>query len=206
MTATRTPPKAFDLVFDSQAIFRTVLDAMARPGTVATLPAADDRCPLADYRPLAAVARALLDHEVGFAVAPGDDEAGELARYLVAATGSRPVAPGEADYAIARAPLPRGLLTSLKRGTLTFPDEGATLLVLTPDFARPDAGPVATLTGPGIPGARTVRLAGLTAQDLAERRVANAEFPRGIDLLLIDPLGRVSCLPRTTGVRIENEE
>ena len=70
MTATAPQAKPFDIVFDSQAIFRTVLDAMARPGTIGLLTALDPRCPLPDYRPLTAVARTLLDHEVTFAVIP----------------------------------------------------------------------------------------------------------------------------------------
>ena len=126
----------------------------------------------------------------------------ELSRYLAAATGSHLTAPAEADYIVARGPLPRGLLASLKRGTLAFPDEGATLIILTPDFATTSGALPVTLTGPGVPGTVTTRLVGLSAENLAERRVANAEVPRGVDLLLVDPAGRVICLPRTTKVEV----
>jgi alpha-D-ribose 1-methylphosphonate 5-triphosphate synthase subunit PhnH len=202
MTATLSPARSFDIVFDSQAVFRTILDAMARPGKVGLLTALDPRCPLPAYRPLAAVVRTLLDHEVTFAVAPDEVPAvaPDLARYLAAATGSRPAAPAEADYVLARGPLPRGLLAGLKRGSLAFPDEGATLLILTPDFETAASALPVTLAGPGIPGTLATRLAGLSAEDLAERRIANAEVPRGVDLLLVDPTGRVVCLPRTTKV------
>ena len=206
MTVTGSQAKPFDLVFDSQAVFRTVLDAMARPGTVGLLTALDPRCPLPDYRPLAAVARTLLDHEVTCALAPGENPADalELSRYLAAATGSRLTDPAEADYIVARGPLPPGLLASLKRGTLAFPDGGATLLILTPDFTTTTGALPVTLTGPGVPGTVTTHLTGLSAENLAERRVANAEVPRGVDLLLIDPTGRVLCLPRTTRIGMEN--
>ena len=35
----------FDPIYDSQATFRVVLDAMARPGAPARLPTPDPRCP-----------------------------------------------------------------------------------------------------------------------------------------------------------------
>jgi alpha-D-ribose 1-methylphosphonate 5-triphosphate synthase subunit PhnH len=204
MTATAPQVKPFDIVFDSQATFRIVLDAMARPGSIGLLTALDQRCPLPDYRPLTAVARTLLDHEVTFAVVAGTslEEATALSHYLAAATGSRSASPAEADYVITDGPLERGLLTCLKRGTLTFPDESATLIVLIPDFATADDTLTVTLTGPGIPGTLATRLPGFSAENLSERRVANAEVPRGVDLLLVDPTGRVMCLPRTTKVGV----
>lgn len=202
MTATPTPARPFDPVFDSQAIFRTVLDAMARPGTIGRLPATDPRCPHPEYGPLAAVARTLLDHEVGFAVAPEARPAValELTRHLAAATGSRPTPAAEADYVIARGPFARGLLAGLKRGSPAFPDDSATLLLLVPDLAAAAPAPAVALTGPGIPGMLPLRLVGLSAENLAERRAANAEVPRGVDLLLVDAAGRVLCLPRTTRI------
>ncbi len=214
---TSAPPSApFDPIFDSQTMFRTVLDAMARPGSVGTLAASDPGCPLAEAGPLVALARTLLDHEVSFAVAPqdgaGDDAwATELAQHLVATTGSRPTSPDEADYVIARAPLARGLLTGLKRGSLAFPDDNATLIILTPamapdttpGIAQADAGLRVTLTGPGVPGQLVARLSGLTAHILVERQEANGEAPRGLDLILVDQIGRVVCLPRTTAIHAD---
>lgn len=200
MSATATPSKPFEPVADSQATFRVVLDAMARPGSVGILPATDSRCPLPGGRALATVALTLLDHEVTFAIVPGLGEAAEdFARYLAATTGGRLAGIDEADYVFARGPLARGVLASMKRGSLAFPDEGGTLLLLVADFETGE-GVVASLTGPGIPGDRTLTLVGLRAENLAERRAANAEMPRGVDLLLVDPTGRVLCLPRTTQI------
>lgn len=199
---TAAPTRSFEPVADSQAVFRVVLDAMARPGTEGIIPSTDPRASLSGGGALGAVAQTLLDHEVTFAVAPGLGENGEaFARYLAATTGSRPATLDEADYVFTATPLARGLLASLKRGTLAFPDESATLLVLTPDFAA-GAGIAVDLRGPGIPGTAAVTLAGLSEAYLAERRVANAEVPRGIDLLLVDPLGRIRCLPRTTQIAV----
>jgi alpha-D-ribose 1-methylphosphonate 5-triphosphate synthase subunit PhnH len=197
-----TPDGRFDPVYESQATFRVVLEAMARPGTVAKLPAIDPRCPVDDCRPLAAVLLTLLDHEVSFAVvpAPGDGvEADRLERYLAAATGSRPAAVETADYVLALGALPDGLAERLKRGRPAYPDESTTLLVAAPSLVAED-GPTAALAGPGVRPGAVARLSGLTLADLEALAEANADPPLGIDLILADAEGNVACLPRSTRV------
>lgn len=208
MTATslHSTAIAFDPVFDAQTAFRTLLDSTARPGTVAPLGMADPRCPLAVCRALAALARTLLDHEVGFAVVAAggerDGQVDELARYLALATGSRPTAAENADFVFVLGPLPTGLLPGLRRGLPAFPDDSATVVILVPDLDAGDGGLPVALQGPGVPPNTVATLAGLTAADLAERDAANAEPPCGIDLVLIDPAGRILCLPRSTKIRL----
>jgi alpha-D-ribose 1-methylphosphonate 5-triphosphate synthase subunit PhnH len=197
---------AFDPVFDAQTAFRALLDGMARPGTVAPLGVADPRCPIAACRALAALARTLVDHEVAFAVvADGegrDGQAGALARYLVMATGSRPTEAASADFVFVLGPVPQGLLNGVRRGIPAFPDDGATVVVLVPDLDAGDGGLPVALQGPGLPPGAVAALAGLTGGDLAARDAANAEPPCGIDLILIDPAGRMLCLPRSTKIRL----
>jgi len=203
MSPTAAPARPFEPVADSQTTFRVVLDAMARPGSVGQLPATDTHCPLPEARALATVALTLLDHEVTFAVVPGGWEADgaedALTRFLHAATGSRPAPPAEADYLFACGPLAPATFTTPKRGSLAFPDEGATLLVLVPALGGSD-GLSVTLTGPGIPGTLRRALPTFDATMLAARDEANAEGPRGLDLLLLDPVGRILGLPRTTTI------
>jgi alpha-D-ribose 1-methylphosphonate 5-triphosphate synthase subunit PhnH len=203
-TALHSTAIAFDPVFDAQTAFRALLDRMARPGTVAPLGVADPRCPLAACRALAALARTLVDHEVAFAVVAAGEgregQAGDLARYLVMATGSRPTEAASADFVFVLGPVPGGLLTGVRRGIPAFPDDSATVVALVPDLEAGDGLTVA-LQGPGVPPNTAATLAGLTAADLADRDAANAEPPCGIDLMLIDPAGRFLCLPRSTKVR-----
>jgi alpha-D-ribose 1-methylphosphonate 5-triphosphate synthase subunit PhnH len=190
----------FDPIFDSQATFRVVLDAMARPGAPARLPTPDPRCPVADCRPLSAVLLTLLDHEVSFAVVPatGDGATAEqVSRYLASATGSRPAPVEAADYVLAMGGLPDGLLLSLKRGAPAYPDESATLLVLVPPVAEA-TGPTVALAGPGVRPGTTARLSGLTPIDLTDLATANEEPPLGVDLVLADAAGNLTCLPRST--------
>ncbi len=196
-----TPP--FAPVADSQTTFRVILDALARPGSVGQLPTTDPRCPLPEARALATVALTLLDHEVTFAVVPGgwgaDGAEGALTRFLHAATGSRPAPQAEADYLFVCGPLAPVMITTPKRGSLAFPDEGATLLVLVPALAGGEGLPV-TLTGAGIPGTLRQTLPTFDAAQLTARDEANAEGPSGLDLLLLDPVGRILGLPRTTTI------
>lgn len=204
MSAVAAPPETrprFDPVFGAQATFRIVLDAMARPGTVLQLPAADPAVPLPAARFAAAVLQTLLDHEVGFAVAAAPDDEPERDRittFVAESTGSRPLPLETADYVLALGPLPPGLPATLKRGTPAYPDEGATLICLVPPFLAAEAGTPVTLTGPGVPDRRALRLPGLTPADLSSLAAANADPPLGIDLILIDPGGHLTCLPRST--------
>jgi len=198
---------ALDPVFASQATFRTVLLAMARPGSIGRVAAADPGCPLPVCRVLAAVARTLLDHEVAFAVvtgkASGDDGAAELAAYLAETTGARQEPVAAADYVLLLGQPPGGLPAALRRGRPAHPDEGATLIAVVPSLGPSAEGAAVALAGPGVaPGAR-LDLAGRSAGDVAALAEVNGEPPLGIDLILATPDGEVACLPRSTRTRIQ---
>ena len=62
----------FDIIFDSQKIFRTVLDAYAYPGKVVKIPNIETSLPPDSSKAALAILLTLLDHEVGFAVAAND--------------------------------------------------------------------------------------------------------------------------------------
>lgn len=192
-----------DPAVHTQATFRTVLDAMARPGTPRALPMIDRVCPVRSCRAAAAVLLTLLDHEVTFAVlapGPSDESREAIAAYLAGATGSRQVPAAEADFILAMGSLPRAALASLKRGSPAYPDEGATVLVQT---GRVSASPsvAVELSGPGIESA-SVRglLVGLDADDVRALAIVNGEPPCGVDLMLVDAEGQITCLPRSTAV------
>ncbi len=198
--------RPFNTVADTQAVFRAILDAMARPGTRQLLPVVDGNAPLAGTGPLLALAQTLLDHEVTFAVVPGcgeraESDAERVATYLTLVTGSRAVGAVDAGYVFALGPLPPGLPAMLRAGNPAYPDESATLVVLSPLFNGESGVPV-SLTGPGIAGRTALTLPGLTPSDLANLAAANAEPPLGVDVILVDPGGTVVCLPRSTRVRL----
>ncbi|MFC7583667.1 phosphonate C-P lyase system protein PhnH [Nonomuraea antimicrobica] len=65
---------------------------------------------------------------------------------------------------------------------------------------------VLTLSGPGVPGTRRLRVAGLHRDVFAALAAANAAFPAGIDTFLVARDGTVAGLPRSTRIEIENGE
>lgn len=203
-----SPMSRQDPVRASQHLFRLTLDALANPGTVQQLIIhprllAENAVP----RPyLASVLLTLLDHEVTLHVAPGP-ATDDLAGLMVRRTRTTLVDAGSADFAVAEAAsLEPGLPETLRRGSLEYPDDGATLVIDVPSLDQTEAGTLElTLAGPGIESVRRLRLGGLAAAVFHARNRAVANYPMGIDLLLIDAAGRMVGLPRTTGISIYAE-
>jgi alpha-D-ribose 1-methylphosphonate 5-triphosphate synthase subunit PhnH len=138
----------FAEVMDGQRAFRGVLDAMAHPGRVSTLPA-----PLELPPPLmasaAAVCLTLLDFETPLWI---DDGAArpEVMKYLRFHCGVPLVAASEAStFALIADPAGMPPIEAFPNGTDEYPDRSATLIVQVADL-RPGAG--WRLTGPGIDG------------------------------------------------------
>ena len=193
-----------------QGIFRVLLDAMARPGTIRSLPSLDENAPSPATTGMAAVAQTLLDHEVTFTVVPSavaaDPEASSaFVAYIRSVTGCREDALFEADYVFALGTLPAGLAADLKRGQPAYPDEGATLVSLVPSLDGA-TGITVHLSGPGVPPGTIARIPGWSADDLASLAEANAAAPLGIDVILVDSTGRLMCLPRSTRISAGNAD
>lgn len=196
-------------VRDTQITFRVLLDVMARPGTVRALPVAARDAPGNPW--LAAALITLLDHEVSLAVQPfaGSDQIELFVRQRTAV--ARATAEN-ADFVVASADaLDASLPMKLRQGTLAYPNDSATLVILVPSLDQAGSadqagtdGLLLALAGPGVPTGHTFRVAGLTPA-LFEARDEVAEYPRGIDLILIDPSGRVAALPRSTAIEVAAE-
>jgi alpha-D-ribose 1-methylphosphonate 5-triphosphate synthase subunit PhnH len=182
---------ALDPVHDTQAIFRVLLEALARPGVPRQIPVPALDAPANPW--VASVLLTVLDHETSFASLA--DEPTE--RFVRARTSARDATPATADFVLAEAEsLSPALVLELKRGSLAYPDGSATLVV----HAHQDTpGQMVHLSGPGIPDGRAADLPfnAAVAEALAE---ANKNYPCGIDLLLIDAWGRLIGLPRTTRI------
>lgn len=189
----------------AQRTFRVLLTAMANPGTVQML----DLRP--GETPEEAIAFALCDHEVSFAVVGQPDAAGAVpvSRRITLRTGSVEADIADAAFVFAYGPLGDERWGRVRQGSLAYPDGGATVV-----YALPAIGVRAALsqplrsrlTGPGIETETWLSLVGLPGGELAARNRACAEYPMGVDCIFVDAHGQVACLPRSTTVEIEQIE
>lgn len=181
-------------VQDSQAVFRTVMMAMAMPGSIRTIPVALDPpgalCPAAT-----ALALALCDFETPVWLDERLAADPEVAQFLRFHTGASLVAkPADAQFAFLAKGTELPSFETFSLGTLTYPDRSTTL-VLEVESLSDEGG--WTLTGPGI--ADRARLeAGPLAADIVGRLAENRSlFPRGVDIVFACG-SQLAALPRST--------
>lgn len=181
-----------DVALDSQAVFRLVLTAMSRPGTIMPLTTGIES-PAGLHPAAAAVLLALLDQDTRLWTAPSFAP-GSVGAYLRFHTGCVLEAdPAAADFVLACPPeLPQ--LASLSMGSEEYPERSATV-VLQVDALSNGAG--WRLSGPGIESQTLLQVAGLDSGFLAGWRQSQLHFPRGVDLVFAGA-GLLAAMPRTT--------
>jgi alpha-D-ribose 1-methylphosphonate 5-triphosphate synthase subunit PhnH len=206
---------SYDPVFDAQSHYRLLLDSMARPGKINELPRLRLSLPAGTVLTEAAalVGFALLNADVSFFV---DGNGADLAaQYLLVNTSARPAEAEEADFVFATGAASGVLVEAMKKGTLSYPEEGATLVASVSALATEaqGLGPVTpgdpgdrlalTLKGPGVAGEKTFFVRGLSAGLLSALQQSNLEFPLGVDLVLADGDGHLAAIPRSSQIRWE---
>lgn len=179
-------------VFDAQATFRLVMDAMARPArSMAATPLAN---PPAGLAPLAgAMACALTDADTPVWLDPVL-RSDALDAWIAFHTGApRAEAPVDAMFALVGDPRSMPPLDRFSQGSQDYPDRSATLLLQVTSL---EGGVPLTFGGPGIRGRETIAPQGLPADFAAQWRANSARFPRGVDLILVAD-GEIAGLPRS---------
>jgi alpha-D-ribose 1-methylphosphonate 5-triphosphate synthase subunit PhnH len=184
-------PGFSDIGPDSQRVFRVLLDAMARPGTLHDLPVA-----LAPPAPLssaaAAVALTMADFETPVWL---DCAEPACAAYLRFQCGC-PLTPSPATaaFALITAPSRMPPLEAFGQGSDDYPDRSTTLIIELPDLT---GGTSWTLHGPGIESSVIFSPQGLPADFAAWFDANHRQFPCGVDLIFTSG-GRLACLPRSS--------
>lgn len=204
---------AFDVTFDSQMIFRSLLDAMARPGSIVVLPDIKITSPALNRYPLLLL-MTLLDHEVSFYVSGHSDvnvnaSRQAVAEYLRSNTGSNESALRDADFILVCEGSSQGLIRRVKQGTLEYPDESATVVYDVGSIGdrgydgddSHDEYMLLELSGPGIAGKCMIAISGMEPAEI-EDVLAMRNYPLGIDAILSDRNGNIACIPRSTNVRV----
>ncbi|MBK3398303.1 MULTISPECIES: phosphonate C-P lyase system protein PhnH [Methylobacterium] len=186
-----------DPVHNAQRVFRAVMDALARPGTIQAL--ATGLAPPAPLTPeLAAVALALADADAPLWLDAGLAESPAVAEFLRFHTGARITDdPAEAAFALVSDAAACPTFDAFAQGTPAYPDRSATLVLAVSDLSDREGW---HLDGPGIRDSARLAASPLPADMPARLARNHAGFPQGIDLILAAP-GRVAALPRSTRVQ-----
>ena len=195
MTTVAELPAGFaDKVLSAQSTFRSVMDAMARPGSVQRIAVAAG-APAAMMHGTAAIALTLFDHDTPVWLDPLMSATPEVTKWLKFHTG----APVIADSSICSFALvgDAQVLPALDRfafGSNEYPDRSTTLILQVESLSQ---GRGFELRGPGIDGSAVLQAA-IQPADLFERLTINAAlFPRGIDVVLVAD-DAIVAVPRTT--------
>jgi alpha-D-ribose 1-methylphosphonate 5-triphosphate synthase subunit PhnH len=178
-------PGFADSTAQSQLVFRCALDALARPGTPVSIPAASLVSPTRSTNAVAAsVLLALLDQDCTLWLSPAL-AAGPAAAWLRFHTGCQLETDGsKADFVWAASIAELPPLHQLKQGSAEYPDQSATCVVGVAGWrtaAEADAGAV-TLRGPGVRDAITLAVDGMDADFVQQHHAMQAPAPCGVDI------------------------
>ncbi|MEW6642232.1 MAG: phosphonate C-P lyase system protein PhnH [Pseudomonadota bacterium] len=192
-TVAELPTKFAQQVLSAQSIFRSVMDAMARPGSVHRI-ASVAGAPAPLMPATAGIALTLFDHDTPIWLDPAMEAASEVAKWLKFHTSAPLVAdPSIAHFALVSEVAAALPLDRFAFGSSEYPDRSTTLIVQVAGIGR---GSTFELRGPGIDGAAVLQ-APLGADLVAALAANHALFPRGVDLVLVAD-DAVVALPRTT--------
>ncbi len=184
--------------FASNRIFRDVLEALSRPGTV--VPAPENlETPGKLNRAATGFLLALADMETPVWLSP-DIRDIQTEKHLKFHTGCPVVDQcGQAVFAVADARTSNfDFLNSLAVGNPEMPHQSATLLIMIDGFTGPAA---LTLTGPGI-HSKAVLAPDPIPDALIQWAQANQRlFPCGVDLIFA-ATSSLAALPRTTRIEV----
>jgi len=182
------------MVFDSQKVFRLILEAMSNPSRIVHIGEYAEKLN-SEYPVLLAVAMTLLDNEVSFSC-----EGRSLPDEITSLTLAKRERTESADFVFVIKP--DGIKTAIEKakyGTLSDPHKSATVIILN------DKEPILQLvfSGPGIDGREAAQATETAMAAIALRDAQNDEYPQGIDLIFVSSSGELFAVPRLTRVEVE---
>ena len=183
-----------DPVFQGQSVFKTIMDGMARPGTIQTAgPEITPPSPLGIAA--GAIALTLCDHETPVWLSAGLAKSA-LPAWLAFNTGAPLRDKIEARFVFLEGGAMLSSLSQFALGTQEYPDRSATIVL---EVTELEGGKALVLSGPGIQDIATIAPLGLPDSFLRLWSDNRALFPRGADIILTAG-ERFVCLPRTTKI------
>lgn len=183
-----------------QAIYRVLLNAMTHPGRCHSIDSDhDDR---GEYWLPVQVASCLMDHEVTFALT--DHLMENMGRRITEKTGSQITDWPLADFILIDGGSSHGRAEEAKRGSLAYPDNGATMLYCISKILQPSKSDLnrIRLSGPGIEHPMSPQVEGLDEVEYRLLREINNAYPLGVDAFVIND-NHIMGLPRSTRIEVE---
>jgi alpha-D-ribose 1-methylphosphonate 5-triphosphate synthase subunit PhnH len=194
MTTIAEMPAGFvDRVVSAQNTFRSVMEAMARPGSVQRITASSGTR-AGVMQGAAAIALTLFDHDTPIWLDPSLATS-EVSKWLKFHTSAPVISdPSICSFALIGDAKALPALSRFSFGSSEYPDRSTTLILQVESLSE---GPAFELQGPGIDGIARLQ-AKIQPQDLFERLAVNATlFPRGIDVVLVHN-DSIVAISRTT--------
>lgn len=182
----------FDFVFDTQATFRTLMDAMSRPFRIYSI-AEQAKGFSGAHSGMMAIGATLLDNETTLYVERNMALAKELHELTLVEGADLEVAEyiflsSELNYETVKT-----IFTAAKKGTFVDPHTSATVVI----FAKHEPLTAqCTGTGAGVKGTMTFEVTEYVKQVLRVRAQTQVEYPLGIDLIFVMDNGDIFSVPR----------
>jgi alpha-D-ribose 1-methylphosphonate 5-triphosphate synthase subunit PhnH len=186
-----------DPVHDTQAVFRTLLDTLSRPGTIGAVENVLPEVRATRAEPAAfAALLALCDYATPVWLAQADTALSSALRFHTSA----PLVdePAQAAFAYIHDADCMPPLASFSLGDAEAPEHSVTLLIRVEALT---GGALVVLSGPGIRHTATIAPRGLPEHFWRERAALAPLFPCGIDCYLVCGDSLIG-LPRTTEAKV----
>ena len=185
----------------NQKNYRSLLQAMSRPGRVFRL---DALGAVSSFAAAMAIGECLLDPEVSLCViGNGGAQPSRRSWSVPPRSGRNPWK--TADFIFVCGVRSQGGVRLAKRGRLEFPEEGATLVYCMDSLPAGASDRFRVrLTGPGITGKGGIapEMRGVPVEEFQELMAVNADYPLGVDAFFVRPNGEVMALPRSTRIQV----
>ena len=192
MTLQLTKKHSFDTVYDSQHVFRLILEAMSNPTRVVNIEKYRAKL-FGDNYAFLTVAMTLLDNEVSFNTCENHPLSDEIVSLTLAKLESAEAA----DFIFVSDLNYLGyVVEKAKCGTLVDPHKSATVIIQNDD----EPSYRLTISGPGIDGQIEVVATQTVKDAIAIRTTQNYEYPQGIDMIFVSDNGELFAIPRLVKV------
>lgn len=193
MSGTAIQPAFREPAREAQTVFRAVMTAMARPGSIRSLNTGfTPPAPLSSSA--AAILLALADFETSIwldAVLGGNAAVRDFLRFH---TGAKLTdAPAAADFALIADSADPPPLTAFAQGLPDYPDRSTTIIFQVTTLSQEGW----RLAGPGIHGQTGFGASPLPRDFAIQLKDNQARFPLGVDLIFARP-GEIAAMPRST--------